>query len=89
MQAEAGLTGGSSDVDVNDPEIKALIAKSIAKIDASMNDGHSHELIRVVSASKQVVSGLKYTLKILVGGEGHQAVSDCSFIDIMQRFARQ
>ncbi|VDK49940.1 unnamed protein product [Anisakis simplex] len=72
MQTEAGMLGGSSDVDVNDPEIKELAGKSIAKISAMINDGKPHELVKVVSAKKQVVAGDKYTLEILVKDGDHQ-----------------
>ncbi|KAI1720747.1 cystatin domain-containing protein [Ditylenchus destructor] len=61
------LVGGWVEHDVNKDEIKNLSKKVIHKLNAESNDMFYQFPKEILSAKSQVVSGIQYELKILVG----------------------
>merc|ERR1712028_103833 len=61
------VVGGASSVDTNDVDMNAALDAGMLALNAQSNSLYLHQLVRVVSATKQVVAGLKYTIQIEMG----------------------
>merc|ERR1711865_807941 len=61
------VVGGASSVDTNDVDMNAALDAGMLALNAQSNSLYLHQLVRVVSATKQVVAGLKYTIRIEMG----------------------
>uniref|UniRef100_A0A183BL17 Cystatin domain-containing protein n=1 Tax=Globodera pallida TaxID=36090 RepID=A0A183BL17_GLOPA len=61
------VVGGWTDQDVADDSVKALASRSVAKINAESNDRFQLFPVQIISAQSQVVAGMKYKLRIVVG----------------------
>ena len=60
----ASLVGGASPMELNDPKIKELSEFALSTIGQRSNDPNPPNLLRLIKASKQVVSGMLYTLEM-------------------------
>ncbi len=56
------VVGGKRPADVNEEGVLAAATAAVKHIDTASNSVYSTALLRVVSATKQVVAGLKYSL---------------------------
>merc|ERR1711865_99204 len=61
------VVGGASSVDTNDVDMNAALDAGMLALNAQSNSLYLHQLVRVVSATKQLVAGLKYTIQIEMG----------------------
>lgn len=61
------MLGTSTAMDLDDPKIKSLSDRALTAISQRSNDLEPLGLLRVIRASKQVVSGMLYTLVLSVG----------------------
>ena len=61
------VVGGASSVDVNDVDLLAALDAGMLALNAQSNSLYLYQRVRVVSATKQVVAGLKYTIQIEMG----------------------
>ena len=61
------VVGGASSVDANDVDMLAALDAGMLALNAQSNSLYLHQRVRVVSATKQVVAGLKYTIQIEMG----------------------
>merc|ERR1719421_2700738 len=69
------LVGGHSEADVESAEVKLAAKAGFARILAMTNSLTPPSLVRIVSATKQVVAGMKYTLVLeLSDGSAHRVV---------------
>ena len=57
------LVGGFASTDVNEKDVKEMAAFATTAVSSNTNTGPL-ELVRIVSAEKQVVAGLNYKLKL-------------------------
>merc|ERR1711865_561908 len=73
------VVGGASSVDTNDVDMNAALDAGMLALNAQSNSMYLHQALRVVSATKQVVAGLKYTIQIEMGtSECLKTVEDSS-----------
>ncbi|KAK9703517.1 Cathepsin propeptide inhibitor domain (I29) [Popillia japonica] len=69
------LVGGSSQVDVTDPTIVELAHNSTVLLDANSEHANKYKVMKITSASKQVVAGMLYKLDVAI------SLSDCAKTD--------
>jgi len=60
-------TGGWTEKNVGDKDVKALAGKAVTKLNAQSNDMFYQFPVEILGAKSQVVAGIQYELKILVG----------------------
>jgi cathepsin F len=61
-------TGGFTEIDVEDETVKDIAQFATSTLSQSSNDGTPFNLVKIVSASKQVVAGANYKLSLLLSG---------------------
>lgn len=67
MKREVPLPGGTQTVDVNDPEIQEAADQGLKKLSEQYEGTHEPIITKIVEATKQVVAGLLYKIKVTVG----------------------
>ncbi|XP_073691025.1 cystatin C (amyloid angiopathy and cerebral hemorrhage) [Garra rufa] len=65
--ANAGMTGGFKDADINEEGVKNALQFAVAQYNRQSNDAYVSEVASVVKARKQVVAGLKYVFTVNMG----------------------
>ena len=63
----SGLVGAPNNVNVNDPTIKELADKGLKKFSENSEGSNEPMIVEIVEASKQVVSGLLYKIRVKLG----------------------
>ncbi|KAM9477730.1 cystatin-like [Clarias gariepinus] len=58
------IVGGLEDADINDPDIKQALQFAVAEYNVKSNSIYTSKVIRVISAQKQIVSGIKYIITV-------------------------
>ncbi|XP_054011367.1 uncharacterized protein LOC128894013 [Hylaeus anthracinus] len=64
---ESGLVGAPININVADPEIQEIAKKGLQKFTESSEGTNEHTVVEIVEASKQVVSGYLYKIKVKLG----------------------
>uniref|UniRef100_A0A915PUX9 Cystatin domain-containing protein n=1 Tax=Setaria digitata TaxID=48799 RepID=A0A915PUX9_9BILA len=60
-----GFVGGVTNSDVDDPEIKDVAEKAMVQVNQQTKSKYLYKLEKIIGARTQVVSGVKYYLRIL------------------------
>lgn len=66
------ITGGVTSIDIHDAKVKELTDLAVSTVTQRSNERNTPQLLEVLAATKQVVSGIKYNLNIRIG------YSDCT-----------
>ncbi|KAI4469040.1 fetuin [Holotrichia oblita] len=69
------LVGAPTPADVNDPKIVELAHSSAILLDGNSEHDNKYKVMKIASASKQVVAGVLYTLEVTI------SLSDCAKTD--------
>ncbi|NXC44248.1 CYT protein, partial [Penelope pileata] len=62
-----GLVGAPMEVSDNDEGVQRAVQFAMAEYNKASNDKYSSRVVRVISAKRQVVSGMKYFLEVEIG----------------------
>ncbi|XP_032040532.1 cystatin-like [Aythya fuligula] len=61
------LLGAPEDVAENNKGLQQALQFAMAQYNRASNDKYSSRVVRVISAKRQLVSGLKYTIEVEIG----------------------
>ncbi|XP_042675087.1 cystatin [Centrocercus urophasianus] len=61
------LLGAPVPVDENDEGLQRALQFAVAEYNRASNDKYSSRVVRVISAKRQLVSGIKYILEVEIG----------------------
>ncbi|XP_031833431.2 uncharacterized protein LOC116427339 [Nomia melanderi] len=64
---QSGLVGAPESKNINDPEIQRLANKGLQKFSENSEGTNEPMIVEIVEASKQVVSGMLYKIKVKLG----------------------
>ena len=59
--------GGLQPIDTNNEEVQAFAKKAVEKLNQQSNDANEHIFLKVLEAKSQVVSGVRYEMKVEFG----------------------
>jgi len=62
-----GMMGGSTTIDITDPDLASAAKFAMHTLNAKSNSAFELMTVQIVSATKQVVAGTKYTIEIDAG----------------------
>ncbi|XP_067900663.1 cystatin-like [Heterodontus francisci] len=84
------ILGGPEDASPNDAKVIEVAQFAVAEFNKKSNDAYLYKIVTIVSAQKQVVSGVKYILKVEVGRtQCRQGMADalesCDFAEPPQK----
>ncbi|NXU27170.1 CYT protein, partial [Thalassarche chlororhynchos] len=63
------LVGGPVDIDspANDEGLQRALRFAMEEYNKASNDAYSSRVVRIISAKRQIVSGIKYIMKVEIG----------------------
>ncbi|XP_019773614.2 uncharacterized protein LOC109546888 isoform X1 [Dendroctonus ponderosae] len=61
------IVGAPADVPADDPEVKAIIKKTLDKLDAASDHPNKRKTTEIVSVTSQVVAGIRYVVTAKIG----------------------
>nr|CAA44279.1 cystatin [synthetic construct] len=67
MEDRSRLLGAPVPVDENDEGLQRALQFAIAEYNRASNDKYSSRVVRVISAKRNLVSGIKYILQVEIG----------------------
>ncbi|XP_041105995.1 cystatin C (amyloid angiopathy and cerebral hemorrhage) [Polyodon spathula] len=81
------MVGGKMDADVGEEGVQDALKFAVAEFNKASNDMYVHRVWKVISAQKQVVSGIKYIVTVQMGRTscrkgGAEKVELCAFHDV-------
>ncbi|NXI64478.1 CYT protein, partial [Anseranas semipalmata] len=79
------LLGAPTDVAENDEGLQRALQFAMAQYNRASNDKYSSRVVRIISAKRQLVSGIKYTIEVEVGRttctKATTDLQSCAFLD--------